>query len=350
MSDFENERDEQLISEWEESEKESEKMLAKQIEDYENSFLDNIIENMIDSEDFDKLMIERLEYINDHFDFEPSPEFEQLEEFYYQDYESKFQDENRLPSDYYYPEGPDGESIEGFDYPEGYNDSDNPMFYQQTPQYEEPFYDADIDFPEPEMEPPEYVIKQDEYYDYLIETAYEEYGEYNQEDYMQDLIKQHLKEEEDFTAMVQELVQEEYIDYPTIDEAIFDYIDIEYDRDDFDYDETPTYWYDKPDPCVKEPFESFNEIDYPEGNVETGYVPPHEYDFDLEEDYRKFKLEQKKKLVNEYPDDEIPEPPEVIAFTDEEREKLKSRIKEHFKKNESLDKLIKEKISEKKFK
>lgn len=98
MENSDDKRDEQLI---------------KEREDYEKAFFSQIIDEIMESDALDTLISNRMEFIDENFDFEPSPAYERLEELYYAEYDNKFQEQISDVDDYIdYPDGPD-ENLDG---------------------------------------------------------------------------------------------------------------------------------------------------------------------------------------------------------------------------------------------
>lgn len=223
MSDLDQIRDQQLIEERENYEKDYDENLKKEFEEFEHGFLDYVVENMLDSDEFNMLMADRLEYINDNFDFEPSPEYLELEQIYYQEMEALFEDENKI-EDYEFPIAEDGSDIEGYDYPEGYNDI---VPYE----YESLFYDEE-----------DYEISPEEYQEYLIDTVIDD----SDDEHMEKLIEEHLQEEKDYLdSIVKDAIQEGFYFTKAIDKVIFDQIGLDYEDQSIDYEDSPQYWFDK---------------------------------------------------------------------------------------------------------
>ena len=110
MNDFDEKRNESLI---EERVKYEEEYFNQMLDEYT---LERIVDEMVESVYLDNLIAERFEYIDNHFDFEPSPEYERLEEFYYSEFDSIAQEQISDVDDYIdYPDGPD-ENIDGIIY------------------------------------------------------------------------------------------------------------------------------------------------------------------------------------------------------------------------------------------
>lgn len=289
MYDLENQRNQNLIEDREEYEKLEKDNLNKELEEFENGYLENVVENMLDSEEFDKLMQDRVDFINQRYDFERDIEYDDIEDFYY-DYDDVYYDYDEVEEAYDYPIGPEGDMVEGYDYPEGPDENLGGVYFNDYfSGYEQ------------------YDFEDERYIELLIEKAISQ-QEDAYEDQMSYLIREHLKDEKAFLdSIVEDIIQEEYYVPKVIDEVIMDNVDMEYDEKDFDYGSALQYWYGGPDKSIEEPIEKFDR-------------------------------------------DQVPEPPEVIAFSKKEELKLKSIIKEYFKKNDALDRIVKEKLKEKKFK
>ena len=93
---------------------ERDRHLVEQQEKYEKEYYGRIVDDMLEEESLDELIAERIDYIEDSFDFEPSPAFEHLEEMYCLDDDEVFQNHSRGIEDSYdyidyidYPDGPD---------------------------------------------------------------------------------------------------------------------------------------------------------------------------------------------------------------------------------------------------
>ena len=384
MDDLENQRNDKLI---------------KEREEFEKEFFSRIVDEMIESEAFDKLISDRFEYIEEKFDFEPSPEYTQMEELYLKQYDSR---DSSYDNDF--------DNLDGYDYPEGPDENLSGINYGEYV----PNYDENFDFPEPDFkedyvnqEPPEekfYISdtydKSYEYYSSLYEDLMkkaieneenEKYESYIQslieqhenekyESYIQSLIEQHeIEEKEFFDNLLVEALQEEHYFQRAIDEMIFKEIDIDYMQDRFDYDED-NYWYDEAYPAdesVIDPFDSLDDYDYPDGPNENlsgvkydEYVPYYDdLDYEIERDFEKFKRSEEiqetspEEIIPEYPDElkeDIVEPSEENEFNKNEilrnemliknQEAIEIEFKKYISKNDNLDKIIKEKLKEKKFK
>ena len=238
----------------------------KLIEEHEKEeeYYENIIDLVLEEEEaLDKLIAERMEYIEDSFDFEPSPEYERLEELYYESYDNQFQEQISDVDDYIdYPEGPD-ENLNGIKYGEEYFDD----------------FEIEWDIDQLEDVSPDF-------YEQLVDDAFEYQ---NDEDrYLEDLIKQHLEEEKTFLDnILVETIVEESIFEKAIDELIFEGIDIPYEPELIDY----------------------------ETNV-------------------KIRLSELKTENNQL---------------NENKEEIKSVFKDYYTKDNTLNKIIKEKLKDKKF-
>ena len=328
MSDFEKERDEQLIEER---------------EAYEKTFFENVVDDMLNSDAFDELIKQRFEYIDNNFDFEPSPGYLELEEIYYQKHESLF-------------EGDPEDKFEEIDYP------DESIFQKRIhePDYEfieeENFEDyPDYEIPQVYYDSEDY--NQSKYCEELVQEFIDE-KEYD-EAHFQKLIDEHFEDEKSFLdSLLADVIQEQHYFEKAIDEHIFNHIEIDYYEEMAEYQED--YWYDDSfdddycntwapeDESVKDPFDSFDEIDYPEGMPDTfEYEPPVEnYDEEVLRDYHKYLREkQPKEESPSFNDVDEKRNQELI----EEKQKLESKFKQYFEKDDKLDKIIKEKVKEKKF-
>lgn len=196
---------------------ERDKKLIEEHEKYEKEYFENVIEVMLKEEALDNLIAERMEYIDDSFDFEPSPEYKHLEELYYDDYDSQFQEKISDVDDYIdYPDGPD-ENLSGVTYGEQFN-----VDLEQ---------DYEIEFEMNQLEE----ISED-FYGQLVDNAFLEYQN-DEEKYMDELIKQHLEEEKEFLdkILVDVIVEENYFE-KSIDELILDEAGLDYEPELFDYE------------------------------------------------------------------------------------------------------------------
>lgn len=372
MDDFEKQRDEQLI---------------KEREEYEKEFFSQIVDEMIKSDALDKLISDRLHYIDNHFDFEPSQEYRHLEELYCQQFDSEYQNkdyQDYMPNnddfdnfdEYDYPEGPD-ENIDGIKYPEPISNIDY--------EYEEPQLNDLIEMEESDIEDyydinehtPDFEIP-DEYYANLYQDLIKELEKEN----MDSLIEEHINEEKAFfdSTLVYAIQEEQYFQR-AIDELIFEEIEIDYEPEYFDYGEDD-FWYGESYPAdesIIDPFDSLGDIDYPEGEPKHNYEVPDEfyYDEELERDFEKYQslkeqqyAEMAEDIPNEVqpdyyidiieeksPEDEIPKEPKEEVYSkkrDEEliknQEIIEEKFKQYIAKNDNLNKIIKEKLKEKKFK
>ena len=360
--------------------------LIEEHEKDEKEYLERIIDDILESDELDRLIADRLEYIDNHFDFEPSPVYEQLEEIYLQQYDSMESAYNGdgfqeyIPNDdpfdslegYDYPEGPD-ENIDGIKYPGQYvpvyhevNEPDYDELYADEPDYED-YYEEEIE--EPDFEEPDYA----KLYEEIIQEA--EIEKYEEDYNLKNLIEQHITDEKEFLdSILIDVIQEQSYFEKAIDELIFEHIEEEYLPQDFDYE--PDYWYDDSfenwsdevwpeDESIKDPFDSLDDIDYPD-------FEPRNYDFNVpeyhdDEEEKWLELEmlkmEKAETMLEPPEEIILEPPEeekIIEFVDEDdlrnQELIKNyvdNIKEsadnYLSKDNTLDKIIKEKLKEKKF-
>lgn len=143
----------------------------------------------------------------------------------------------------------------------------------------------------------------EESYNLMIDKAFLKYQD-EQEKQLQELIKQHYKEEEYLDGILRDVLVEEKYFEKAIDEIIFDEIGLDYEEDLFDYENDEMPWYDahsyRQDESVIDPFDSLGDIDYPEGEI----------------------------------------------F----REKIDLVFRDYFTKDDELDKIVKRKLREKKFK
>ena len=368
---------------------ERDKILIEEREKYEEIFFEHIVDEMIDSEYIDDLIAERFDYIDEHFEFEPSPAYEELERLYYAESDSKFQKQISDVDDYIdYPEGPD-ENIEGIKrdefFKEFYDDFDDyriELYIERELAKQEELenqqmredYEDYLKAQKPLEDDYENYLKMNEfnpgeaYEDLIQEAVIEDYEE--DEKYLDELITQHIQEEKYFVddivadSIYDTIIDEAYFER-AIDEFIFDHIDIDYEPDFFDYDERDVYWYkhnyNQPDESVVDEFDSFGEIDYPDGEPQFNYEIPHErsYEDEMLNDFVRY--QRRKERLFGYSDDELPVPEDELILEppqeDEkrtqlliEREKIESKFKDYFKKDDTLSKIVKEKLREKKFK
>jgi len=323
MDNFENEREKRLIEEREE---------------YEKAYFSQIIDDMMQSSALDKLISDRFQYFDDKFDFDPSEEYLYLEELY---------------SDEHYTED------ESNDYDE--------MVSEQINNYDPTdFYDDVLDD----------VLKDE-----------------NDEDYLKGLIEEHVTDEKAFLdSMLIEVIQEEHYFEKAIDDLIIEQIPepLEPDFEYYEMDYEP-YWYDSPfdhhngywpdeDESVIDPFDSFDEIDYPVGEPKHVYPEINNYDSEMREDFERY--QRRKEYLFGYGDDELPDPDDdlILDVPDEylevenddadknkeflenemieekrnqelikNQEKIESLYKNYLTKDDTLDNMIKEKLKEKKF-
>lgn len=315
MNDLDKERTEQLI---------------KEREEYEKEFFRNVIDEMMMSDSLDKLIADRLKYIDNHFDFEPSPEYKHLEELYYAEYEQKLKENDSF------------DNFEEIDYPDDPNEINSRENYDYYPDVDFEYEDSLIDL-EPQIDElidaeasqiPD-MSQEDlaEFYEQLIQ---ESVIEYHEEENIDKLIQEHIEDEKFFENTLIDIIEEEYLFEKAIDEIIFDEIDIDYEPDLFDYEEDD-HWYnnhfDMPDESIIDPFDNFDEVDYPE-------EPPS-----MEEIFNKIQMEQH---MEEIQYQEALE--EDYAKYKKQKEKhVESLIKDYFTKDDTLDMIIKEKLKEKKF-
>lgn len=372
MDNSDDKRDEQLI---------------KEREEYEKAFFSQIIDGMIESKALDTLISNRLEYIDENFDFEPSPAYERLEKLYYAEYDTQFQEQISDVDDYIdYPDGPD-ENLSGIK-----REIPHETFYDESYIESELEDQEELELQRMVEEHEEYLNSQSfeedykihlkmndfnpaEAYEELIQEAIiEEDEEY--EEYMNGLIEQHVAEEKDIIddimseAAYEAIMDEAYFER-AIDRLIFDRIEIDYEPDMFDYDDREEFWYgphyDRPDESVIDPFDSFGEIDYPEGEPKHEFPVEIDYDEEIQRDFEKYQRRKERQFG--YADDELPEPEDElileppqedeIEFDDvdekrnqiliENREKIESKFKDYFKEDDTLDRIINEKLKEKKF-
>lgn len=324
MDDFTTERDEQLIEERGR---------------YEEEFLSRIVDEMMESDALDRLIAQRLKYIDDHFDFEPSSEYERLEMLYYQEHELEFRE------------------IDPLDEIEFYDDVD----YEPPHDY---YPDLEVDIPVEDC--PKYDYDDEELaemYETIVEEAFIEY--HDEDRYLEELIKQHIQEEKDFlnNLAVDSILEDSHFER-MIDELIFGEIGMDYEPDYFDYS-TSDYWFDRPDESIIDPFDSLGDVDYPDEEAMFSNKNPVEmYHEDLQNDFERYDSQ----LVEGFDYDDIPipegdlilEPPEeVFDFVDNEelrnqklienQEKIETIFKDYFTRDDTLDNIIKQKLKEKKF-
>lgn len=294
MSDFENERDEQLIREREE---------------YERQYFESVIDEMMQSDAMDRLIADRLEYL------EGNLELENLEELTV--FESHKEDALDIVEDY--------EDL-------AYNNLLDLIINEKAE--DEDSLKGLID---------EHVRDEKAFLDSLLIDVIQE----------QDLFQKAIDE------MIVEHFKMEY------EPTRFDY------EPDYWYREpyNGPYWPDE-DESIKDSFDSLGDIDYPEGYVEKDFEMDYpieyddfdfdEYDYDPimadEDDFVKDKfLEDEKyqnqidslprKRISEYVDVDAKRNRKLIA----EREKVESLFKDYFTKDDTLDNIIKQKLKEKKF-
>ena len=273
---------------------ERDKKLIEEREKYEEAYFEHVIDEMIKEDALNKLIAERLENIDESFDFEPSPAYKHLEELYYEDFDRQIQDQISDVHDYIdYSDGPD-ENLNGI--------------ITHEPEYEEPepdYLDAKIEEQIKEEARREFIEENpEEIYNKVVDEAFLKYQD-EQEKELQELIKEHLKEEKEYldSILIDVLVEESYFE-KAVDEIIFDEIGMDYEEDLFDYENDETAWYDSDvypqDESVIDPFDSLGDIDYPD---EEKYMQKADFVF-----------------------------------------------KEYFTENDHLDKIVKRKLREKKFK
>lgn len=344
--------------------------MEKLIEEHEKEekYFENVILNMIESDELDRLIADRFEYIDDHFDFDPSPEYEQLEEIYLQQYDSMESAYNGNGFQEYIPNDDPFDTLDGCDYPEGPTENIEGINYPEF--YVDDHYDIDepdipeldsYEFEEPEFVEPDYA----KLYEELIADA--EIEKYEDDLNIEYLIENHIKDEKAFLdSILIDVIQEQSYFEKAIDELIFEHIEEEYSPQNFDYE--PDYWYDDSfddysgevwpeDESVIDPFDSFDEIDYPEGEPKFDYSLPEEYYYqeELEEDFQRYVESQERKREKKFETSNITEPEEEINETlrnknlIEENEKFERILKDYLINDDNLDKIIKEKLKEKKF-
>lgn len=320
---------------------ERDERLIEERESYEKHYFENIVDEIIESDALDMLIAERLNYIDQNFDFEPTPAYDMLEEFYYHPLDSVFEQIRSDVIDYIdYPEGPD-ENIDGIKYDDFYNHMD------------EDYYDLDIDLQlEREIQLHEIEVSEEpdylEMYNNFVEEVFIEYHD-NEDKYLENLIKQHIEEEKEFldNIVVDVIVDDSYFE-KAIDELIFDEIEIDYEPDLFDYDDDG-YWYDPQlepqDESIIEPFENLDGIDYPEGEPKFEYPIIEDYEEEIERDFEAFQRQKLKKSHEKGVNNNHVQNNELI----ENKDKIQSIFKDFIEKDDSLDKIIKQKLKEKKF-
>ena len=273
---------------------ERDKKLIEEREKYEEAYYEQVIDEMIKEDALNKLIAERLDYIDESFDFEPSPAYEHLEEIYHYDFDRKIQEQTGDVDDYIdYPEGPD-ENLNGII-------SHEPVYEDPEPDY----LDEKIEEQMKETALKEFMEENpEEIYNAVVDEAFLKYQD-EQEKRMQELIKQHLKEEKEYldNILIDVLVEEKYFE-KAIDEIICDEIDVYYEEDLFDYENDEIPWYNsesyRQDESVIDPFDSLGDINYPEGEIT--------------------------------------------------RERIDLVFRDHFTNDDYLDKIVKRKLREKKFK
>lgn len=332
----------------------------------EKEYLERIIDDILESDELDRLIADRLEYIDAHFDFEPSPVYEQLEEIYLQQYDSMESAYDANGFQEYIPNDDPFDSLDGYDYPEGPDENIDgiryPGQYIEYPEVDEPDYDDyyDDELDEPDFEEPDYA----ELYEEIIREA--EIEAYEENNDLKSLIEEHITNEKEFMdSILIDVIQEQSYFEKAIDELIFENIEEDYSPEYFDYE--PDYWYDDPfenwtddfwpeDESIKDPFDSFGEIDYPDFEPKNDYY--EDFDFDEENEIwlaREILKREKAEAKFEPPEEE-----NIIEFVDEDdlrnQELIKNyvdNIKEsadnYLSNDNTLDKIIKEKLKEKKF-
>ena len=170
----------------------------------EEKYYEQLIDDMLEEDNLDRLIAERLEYIDDSFDFEPTPAFEHLEELYSSDYDEIFENESRGIED-------EDDYIDFIDYPEGPNENLSGAYYGEAYTDEFP----------------------DEFYDQFIEEAFA-----NEDEVFENWIKEQIDVEELFIdRMLEDIISEEEYVKKAIDELIFEEIDLDYAEELFEYEQ-----------------------------------------------------------------------------------------------------------------
>lgn len=307
--------------------------LIEEREEYENGFFEDVIDGMIDDDGLDILIARRFEYINDNIDFEPSDDYSYFNDCYIQECRSHEAEEVALHGD----------------------DYDFQKDYDCLWLIDDIFEDSE----------------EAQYYRRLVEENIDDAKRY-------------------FDSILVDVIRQEHYFERAIDELIFETMDEEYGDYDFDYDDYD-YWYDNAcdeawseDESIKDPFDSFGEIDYPEGKpdcepyVEMEYYEDDDY-IEHQIDLQIMREEQREQIYIEdglYEDDpalDLDVPDDLPIDYDEEipddlpvnyekdiedlrnedlirnHEKLEERVREFFTRDDKLDRIIKHKLRERKF-
>lgn len=295
MSDFENERDAQLIREREE---------------YERQYFESVIEEMMESDAMDKLIAERMKYLETHL------ELENLEELTI--YESH-----------------KGDKI---DFIEDYEDlACNNLL--------------DI------------IINEKADDDESLKSLIDEHVQ-DEKAFLDSLLIDVIQEQDLFQKAIDEMIVEHFkMEY---EPERFDY------EQDYWYHEPyngPIWPYE--DESIKDPFDSLGDIDYPEGYVEKDFqhelhMEFDDFDFDDDQYYESDESYEEafvhdKTMEDEKYQNQIDNRPrdKILEYVDvdekrnmkliAEMEKVESIFKDYFTKDDTLDNIIKQKLRERKF-
>lgn len=339
------------------------KHLIEEYEKYEQEYFSQIIDEMIENDSLDMLIAQRLKKIDKEFDFEESPEFKRLEEIYYKRYESKFINSNSF------------DKFDEIDYPDEsklkiMQKNHEDEFYEEVIEFEKDLeiYDQQFDdyyeYSEPKIDDygfDEYEKMENHYsqlYEQMIGEAFEEYSEESEN--LENLIKIHLKEETEFLDnLLVDTIVEDHLFEKAIDELIFDEIGMDYPEDYFIHGYGDECY--PADESIIDPFDSFGEIDYPEGNedeMNKFYESINFYDEECEMDFERpyddyYDVPEPEEVILEPPEEEIIEYKDIEEVRNnyliENQEKIENIFKDYFTKDDTLDKIIKEKLKEKKF-
>lgn len=244
------------------------KRLIEEREEYEANFFSIVVDEMFENDYLDKLIAERMNFIEDSFDFEPSAEYEQLEELYYSQNEhvESYDDGDGFIRTYSPGEDP-FDKIPDIDYPDGpseniggtINQFDMPSEFQDDFDFEDRY----LDFVD-EMAACSGQECMYDYNDYLEDVVTDLYEEelLKEEQHLEELIQEHLEEEEYLNNCLKQTIREHCFFEKSIDKYILENVGIDFDDVFIDYRISDTDG-DKIDSAFKEYFrknEVLNEI------------------------------------------------------------------------------------------
>ena len=233
------------------------KKLIEEREEYEANFFSMIVDEMFENNQIDELIAERMDFIEDSFDFEPSDEYEYLEELYYRENEhvESFDDGDGFIRTFSPGEDP-FDKIPDIDYPDGPSENIGGTVNPFEMHHE--FEDVYVDFDDVRLiDPGEECLY--EYDDYIEDIVFDLYEKelLKEECHIEKLIEEHLREEEYLNNCLKQTIKEHCYFEKSIDKYILENRGIESDDVFIDY-QTSQSDGDKIDTAFKEYFRKNN--------------------------------------------------------------------------------------------